>query len=79
MLVKCGAIFTGSTIFFVESLDSFNANLVHTQPTVFLAVPRIWEKMQEGILSKMPQKKLSTLLSIPIVSSLIKKAIKKKE
>jgi len=78
MLVKCGAIFTGSTIYFVENLDSFNANLVHTQPTVFLAVPRIWEKMQEGVLSKMPPKKLSTLLSIPIVSSLIKKAIKKK-
>ena len=78
MLVKCGAIFTGSTIYFVENLDTFNANLVHTQPTVFLAVPRIWEKMQEGVLSKMSQKKLSTLLSIPIVSSVIKKAIKKK-
>ena len=78
MLVKCGAIFTGSTIYFVENLDTFNANLVYTQPTVFLAVPRIWEKMQEGVLSKMPQKKLSTLLSIPIVSSIIKKAIKKK-
>jgi long-chain acyl-CoA synthetase len=51
---------------------------VHTQPTVFLAVPRIWEKMQEGVLFKMPQKKLSTLLSIPIISSIIKKAIKKK-
>ena len=78
MLVKCGAIFTGSTIYFVESQDTFTTNLVHTQPTVFLAVPRIWEKMQEGVLSKMPQKKLSTLLSIPIVSSVIKKAIKKK-
>jgi long-chain acyl-CoA synthetase len=78
MLVKCGAIFTGSTIYFVENQHTFNANLVYTQPTVFLAVPRIWEKMQEGVLSKMPQKKLSTLLSIPIVSSIIKKAIKKK-
>jgi len=78
MLVKCGAIFTGSTIYFVESQDTFTANLVHTQPTVFLAVPRIWEKMQEGVLSKMPQRKLSTLLSIPIISSIIKKAIKKK-
>ena len=78
MLVKCGAIFTGSTIYFVENQETFTANLVHTQPTVFLAVPRIWEKMQEGVLSKMPQKKLSTLLSIPIISSIIKKAIKKK-
>jgi len=78
MLVKCGAIFTGSTIYFVESQDRYTANLVYTQPTVFLAVPRIWEKMQEGVLSKMPQKKLSSLLSIPIISSIIKKAIKKK-
>lgn len=44
--------FTGSTVYFVESLDTFAANLAHTQPTVFLAVPRIWEKMQEGILKK---------------------------
>jgi long-chain acyl-CoA synthetase len=34
--------------------------------------------MQEGILSKMPQKKLDFLLSIPIVSGFIKNAVKKK-
>ncbi len=78
MLVECGAIFTGSTIYFVESMDTFAKNLMDTQPTVFLAVPRIWEKLQEGILTKMPQKKLNLLLSIPIVSSVIKKAIAKK-
>lgn len=78
MLVECGTIFTGSTVYFVESIDSFAANLAHTQPTVFLAVPRIWEKMQEGILKKIPQKKLDTLLKIPLVSSLIKKKIRKK-
>ena len=78
MLVECGGIFTGSTIYFVESMDTFAANLAHTQPTVFLAVPRIWEKLQEGILKKMPQKKLSRLLSIPGVSWLIKKGIQKK-
>jgi long-chain acyl-CoA synthetase len=78
MLVECGGIFTGSTIYFVESMDTFAANLAHTQPTVFLAVPRILEKLQEGILKKMPQKKLSRLLSIPGVSWLIKKGIQKK-
>jgi long-chain acyl-CoA synthetase len=78
MLVECGGIFTGSTIYFVESMDTFAANLAHTQPTVFLAVPRIWEKLQEGILKKMPQKKLSRLLSIPGISWLIKKGIQKK-
>ncbi|MES2371966.1 MAG: AMP-binding protein [Bacteroidota bacterium] len=78
MLVECGTIFTGSTVYFVESMDTFAKNLAHTKPTVFLAVPRIWEKIQEGILKKMPQKKLDTLLSIPIISSLIKRTILKK-
>jgi len=78
MLVECGTIFTGSTVYFVESLDTFAANLAHTQPTVFLAVPRIWEKMQEGILKKMPQQKLDRLLKIPLISLLIKKMIRKK-
>lgn len=78
MLVECGTIFTGSTVYFVESLDTFAANLAHTQPTVFLAVPRIWEKMQEGVLKKMSQEKLDRLLKIPLINILIKKMIRKK-
>jgi long-chain acyl-CoA synthetase len=78
MLVECGAVFTGSSVYFVESMDTFAKNLSDTKPTVFLAVPRIWEKLQEGVLKKMPQKKLDRLLAIPIVSSIIKKGIQKK-
>lgn len=78
MLVECGTIFTGSTVYFVESLDTFAANLAYTQPTVFLAVPRIWEKMQEGVLKKMPQQKLDRLLKIPLIGGAIKKMIRKK-
>ena len=48
-----------------------------TQPTVFLGVPRIWTKFQQGVLGKMAQKKLSLFLKIPILSSLVKKKIKK--
>lgn len=77
MLVELGAIYNGATIYFSESLDKFAANLSDAQPTVFLAVPRIWAKFREKILEKVPQKKLSLLLSIPIVSSLIKGKIKK--
>ncbi len=78
MLVECGTIFTGSTVYFVESMDTFAKNLADTRPTVFLAVPRIWEKIQEGLLKKMPQKKLDTLLSVPVVSWFIKKIIQTK-
>ena len=78
MLVECGAVFTGSTVFFVESMDTFSKNLAQTQPTVFLAVPRIWEKMQEEILKKLPEKKLAVMLKIPFLSAFIRKTIQKK-
>jgi long-chain acyl-CoA synthetase len=78
MLVECGTLFTGSTMYFVESMERFSINLQDTQPTMFLAVPRIWEKMQEEILKKMPQKKLNLILSIPFLSNFFKKTIQKK-
>jgi len=76
MLVEMGGLYCGATISFAESLDSFPANLKDTKPTVFLAVPRIWTKFQMGILSKMPQSRLSILLKIPVISGVIKKKIK---
>jgi len=78
MLVQFGVVYTGGTVYFVESMDTFSKNLSDTQPTIFLAVPRIWEKFREEILKKLPQKKLNLLLSIPIISGLIKKTLKKK-
>ena len=77
LLVEMGAIYTGGKISFAETIDTFSQDLSEASPTVFLGVPRIWAKFQEGILSKIPQKKLNLLLNIPIVSSLIKKKIKK--
>ena len=67
----------GGTISFVESLDTFGKNLKAVQPHVFAAAPRVWTKLQLGLLAKFPQKKLDTLLKIPLVSSLLKKLIKK--
>lgn len=68
----------GGTIYFVENLDTFSKNLAIARPTHFLAVPRIWAKFQEGILQKIGgQKKLTLLLSIPIVRNIIQKKIQK--
>jgi long-chain acyl-CoA synthetase len=75
-VVEAFSIQCGGTVSFVESLDTFAQNLKDTQPTHFLAVPRIWTKFQMGILAKMPQKKLNLLLSIPIISGIVKKKIK---
>jgi long-chain acyl-CoA synthetase len=75
LIVEVAAIYCGGTISFAESLDTFPKNLVDTQPSIFLAVPRIWTKFQLGILGKMPQKKLDFLTSIPILGGIIRKKI----
>ena len=77
LLVMMGSLYTGGKVSFAESLDTFAANLSEASPSVFLGVPRIWTKFQQGILKKLPQKKLNVLLSIPIISTLIKKKIQK--
>ena len=77
LLVQMGSLYAGGKVYFAESLDTFAANLSEASPTVFLGVPRIWTKFQQGILSKLPQNKLNILLSIPIISTLIKSKIKK--
>jgi len=68
----------GGNISFTESVEKFAQNLGSVQPTVFFGVPRIYTKFQMGILSKFPQEKLNKLLSIPVVSSLLKMVLKKK-
>jgi len=77
LIVELACILSGGTISFSESLDTFVKNLQQTRPTVFLGVPRIWTKFQLAILERMPQKWLSLLLSIPILSTLVKNKIRK--
>jgi Long-chain acyl-CoA synthetases (AMP-forming) len=77
-LMEMVAIHTGSTISFSESLEKFQENIQHEKPTIFGGVPRIYTKFQEGILKKLPQKKLDSLLRIPFVGSVVKKTIRKK-
>ncbi|MFZ9980539.1 MAG: AMP-binding protein [Cyclobacteriaceae bacterium] len=77
MVIGLFGLYEGGMISFAESLDSFGKNLGDTQPELFFGVPRIWAKFQEKILEKMPQKKLDTLLRIPILSSIVKKKIQK--
>ena len=66
--------YSGS-ISFTESIDRFAANAQSVQPTLFFAVPRIYNKFRAAVLEKLPQKKLNTLLKIPIVKNIIKKKI----
>ena len=76
--IEFHGIYRGATFSFPESLETFASDLEAAKPHMFFAVPRIWSKFQEKILEKMPQKKLNTLLSIPIISGIVKKKITKK-
>jgi long-subunit acyl-CoA synthetase (AMP-forming) len=67
LLVEMGSLYSGGTVYFAESLDSFKENLVYSKPTIFLAVPRIWLKFQQGILGKLNQKKLNLAYKIVLV------------
>lgn len=44
-LVQCGCVLN-----FAESIDTVTTNLREVQPTLFFAVPRIWEKLHAGVL-----------------------------
>ncbi len=76
VLVELASIYSSGRISFVESLDTFQRDVVACQPTLFISVPRLWTKFQMGILAKMPQKKLNLLLSIPILKGVIARKIR---
>jgi long-subunit acyl-CoA synthetase (AMP-forming) len=63
-------------LFFAESLDTFLQDLQRTQPTLFLSVPRLWLKFQQGVFAKMPPAKLNRLLGIPILGKIVAKKVR---
>jgi long-subunit acyl-CoA synthetase (AMP-forming) len=57
-------LYVGAKMFFVDTLDTFVADLKRARPTVFHSVPRLWLKFQQGVLQKIPGPRLDLLLSI---------------
>jgi long-subunit acyl-CoA synthetase (AMP-forming) len=62
-------------VFFAESLDTFVQDLQRARPTIFISVPRLWLKFQQGVFAKMPPKKLNLLLGIPVLGGIVKKKV----
>ncbi len=62
-------------VFFAETLDTFVADLNRARPTLFVSVPRLWLKFQQGVSAKMPPAKLNRLLSIPIIKGIVAKKV----
>ncbi|MFP0194032.1 AMP-binding protein [Pseudomonas sp. PHC1] len=71
MFVELASIYTGQTVFFAESLDTFLDDLKRARPTAMFGVPRIWTKFQMGVYSKIPAKRLDLLLGLPFIGKRI--------
>jgi long-subunit acyl-CoA synthetase (AMP-forming) len=70
-------IFHNIHLYFAESMESFLQDLQRCRPTFFCSVPRLWVKFQAGVHQKVPPEKLQKLLSIPVVSWLVKRKVLK--
>ncbi len=76
--VEASSLVDGGThLFFAESLDTFLDDLRRARPTLFISVPRLWLKFQQGVFAKMPPAKLDRLLSIPVVGRLVARKVRK--
>ena len=67
----------GCHVFFAEALTTFVQDLQRAEPTLFISVPRLWLKFQQGVFKKVPPKKLARLLKIPILKGIIRKKVLK--
>ncbi|RVT48455.1 AMP-binding protein [Rubrivivax albus] len=76
--VEAASLADGAThIYFAESLDTFLQDLQRARPTLFISVPRLWLKFQQGVFAKMPPAKLDRLLGIPILGGIVRKKVLK--
>ncbi|MDX1369446.1 AMP-binding protein [Pseudomonas sp.] len=71
MFVELASIYSGQTVFFAESLESFLDDLKRARPTVIFGVPRIWTKFQMGVYGKMSAARLDFLLKLPLIGRLV--------
>lgn len=73
--IECASFVGGGHIFFADSLATFVEDLKRARPTVFISVPRLWVKFQQGVFAKMPPERLGLLLRIPIIKGIIAKKV----
>ncbi len=71
------AIYSGCQCYFVESLATFQRDLRHARATMFISVPRLWVQFQSAVHAKIPPRKLSVMLKIPILGTMVARKIRK--
>jgi long-chain acyl-CoA synthetase len=74
--LELASLYLGAEVYFLENLDKLAEQLKEVAPTRFFGVPLVYNRIQAGILRKMPQAKLDRLLKIPLLSGYVKKKIR---
>ena len=73
--VEVNQLYYGYQVFFSCSLDTFGEDLRRARPTMFFAVPRIWQKFQQQVLARVPARRLQLLLKLPLISKRMRKKV----
>ena len=74
--IEMGSFFSGNSVAFVESIDSFVADIQRAKPTMFISVPRLWALFRERILRALGPRKLDLLLAIPRLGDFVRRRIR---
>lgn len=76
-VLELSSLYCGYRVFFAETLSTFTRDLQRARPTMFVSVPRLWLKFQQGTLAKISPQKLDRLLSLPLLGWLVRRKILK--
>ncbi len=74
-VVEHVSLVAGFQLFFAERLETFVQDLRRARPTLFISVPRLWQKFQLGVFEKMPRSRLDRMFRVPLLSNVIRKRV----
>ncbi|HNP37790.1 MAG TPA: AMP-binding protein [Woeseiaceae bacterium] len=72
------AIFSGTSLYFVDTIESFLDDLKRARATTFVSVPRLWVQFQAGVHRHIAPAKLNLLLAIPIVRKFVARRVRER-
>lgn len=74
-LLEATMFIVGFSVWFVEKLETFIADVQRARPTVFGSVPRLWMQFQAGVFARVPARRLAFLLKLPFIATLVRRKI----
>ena len=75
IVVEMAVLHYGFRLYFADTLATFIEDVKRARPTLFISVPRLWTKFQQGVFAKMPEQKLKRLLRIPILGRIVARKV----